>query len=92
MYTKHYQHKHHHIFQYSILFLLLITGFFAFTRLTGHRHEQIKIATLTGLAYAVWGCFHHLYDQDLSWKVMIEYVSLALLGSVLLWLLLIYIG
>ena len=69
-----------------------MTGFFAFTRLTGNPGEQIKITLMTGLAYAIWGCFHHLYDQDLTWKVVVEYVSLALLGSVLLWLLLTFVG
>ena len=69
-----------------------MTGFFAFTRLTGNPGEQIKIALMTAVAYAIWGCFHHLYDQDLTWKVVVEYVSLALLGSVLLWLLLTFVG
>lgn len=87
----HYQRKHHHVFQFAILFLLITTGFFSFVRCFGDSIKQLQIVILTGIAYAFWGIFHHYYERDLNWKIVIEYCSIALLGISILWALILFV-
>jgi uncharacterized membrane protein YfcA len=83
--SSHYQRQHHHIFQFTLLFLLIATGFFSFVKCFGDSMKQVQIVTLTGVAYAFWGIFHHYYERNLNWKIVIEYCSIALLGISILW-------
>lgn len=86
------EHHNHHTIQYLILLLIITTGFFSFSNFSGQPQKQIYIGVLTAVSYAVWGIFHHLYDHDLNWKVVVEYISIALTAVVLLWSLLVFIN
>ncbi|HCM37555.1 MAG: hypothetical protein UV61_C0002G0106 [Candidatus Gottesmanbacteria bacterium GW2011_GWB1_43_11] len=87
---RHY-HYHHHDLQFFILLLLMTIGFVSFAKSMGQSGKQLQIIVITGLAYAFWGIFHHLYDRDLNWKIVVEYVAIAGLGVSLVWTLLTYI-
>lgn len=87
---RHY-HYHYHTAQYIILLLLICTGIASLARLTGEPLKQTQILILIGLTYALWGVFHHIYDHDLNWKIVVEYSSVAVIGITMLWTLLFYI-
>lgn len=77
-----------HTFHFTILLLLFLVGFIAFARINGNPREQILITILMGITYVVWGLFHHYFEHNLNWKVVIEYISIACIGVLTLWLLL----
>ena len=81
---------HHYALHYGLLFLLLATGFFAFTNLNGYSERQFQIGVVVILAYLCWGILHHLSDEDLNWKVMIEYAGISIFALSGLWALLFY--
>ncbi len=87
MHTTH-RHNHHHLLQYCILLLVILTGFSSFIQTTGQPGKQLQIGIITSLAYAVWGIFHHYYDRDLNSKIVVEYIGIAVLASVVVWSLL----
>ena len=62
----------------------MLTGFFSFVKTSGSPQNQIQIGILMGIAYVVWGLLHHWNDQDLNWKVVIEYIAIAALGVIFL--------
>ena len=85
-------HKFHSFTaQYVMLFLLVATGFFAFNSLTGMPAKQFQVGMVTAAAYLFWGIFHHLSQEDLNWQVVVEYISIAIFGIAVLWMLLAYI-
>lgn len=81
-------HQHHHTLQFVVLLLLLCTGYFSFVKSSGENERQFLIIAVTGTSYAFWGIFHHLYDHDLNWKIVVEYGAIALFGISVLWALL----
>jgi hypothetical protein len=66
----------------------MATGFCSFLHASGSQYQQMQVGMVTGLAYIFWGVFHHLYDHDLNWKIVVEYVAIGFLGTSILWLLL----
>lgn len=89
MHIQHiHHHRHHHGSHYTVLLLMIATGFFSFLKLTGEPVRQMQVVAVTGLAYVTWGIFHHLSARDLNWKVVVEYSSIAFLAIGLLWVLL----
>lgn len=61
-------------------FLLLILGA-AYLYLPGQR---IGLAITMGLIYFFWGLILHHKDKSLHWPIVLEYLSLAMLGVTLL--------
>ena len=82
--TNH-RHRHYHIFQYLLLFLLLTISFFAFMKSLGIPQKQFQVGIVTAMMYVTWGVAHHLYDRDLNWKIVLEYLAVSLLGLAVLW-------
>lgn len=91
MQKTHHRRLHHHAFEFTILFLLLTTGFFAFNYSFGQPAAQFQVGLVTASSYVVWGVFHHTCDGDLNWKIVIEYAGVAFLIVAMLWILLSYI-
>jgi len=85
-----YHHNHYHELHFIILLLLMSTSFFAFVNLSGEPAKQLQVGVITSLTYALWGVFHHLFDRNLNWKVVVEYAGIAALGSTLVWFLLFF--
>lgn len=92
MQTKHHNSHRQHIFQYLMLFLLMSVAFFSFTRCIGDPVKQLEIGITAGLTYMVWGIYHHYLEQDLNWKIVVEYIAVSLVGIAMLWMLLSYIS
>ena len=67
----------------NYLSLILVLGFLAvaYLSLPGYR---LWLAAAMGLTYFIWGLWLHLKDKTLHWSIVLEYLSLALLGVSLL--------
>lgn len=46
----------------------------------------VKVGSVVGLClfYFLWGVVHHLLEEDLHFKIVLEYLLVALLGGLLL--------
>lgn len=89
----HYRlHNHYHLLQYCILLLIMATGFSVFVQFTGNPQKQLQVGITTSLAYTIWGIFHHIYDRDFNWKIVVEYAGIGLFASSLLWSLLAFLN
>jgi len=45
---------------------------------------QRMIIVLIALFYFLWGIFHHILEKDLHVKIVLEYLSIAIVGAILL--------
>jgi len=61
----------------AAVFLVGLVAFFFFSHLP---EIQKIIVVFTGLGYFLWGIFHHWQEGDLSFKVIVEYLMLTILG------------
>lgn len=83
--TRHTRKSHTNTLHYIILFLLMLTAFFAFVNTTGRPQAQRALGVLVGATYFFWGIFHHRHHNDLNYKIVLEYLALSLLGVGLFW-------
>lgn len=72
----------------TVFYLVLITGlvlgaigFFAFS---GQQNLRVLSIIITALFYFSWGMVYHSQDKTLHYKVVLEYLLIAVLGSALL--------
>lgn len=77
-----------HSIHYLVLVIILTLGAGAFWYFNYLRTAQIMVLLLTGVTYVVWGVVHHYLEGDLHEKVVLEYLSTAALGVILVWFLL----
>lgn len=73
-----------HLPQFIILLCLLLTGAGLVLYLNTQKTLQIAAIILMSLSYLTWGIIHHLKNKDFHLEVLLEYLSLAILGSSLL--------
>lgn len=45
------------------------------------RQFQIMIVLLAGLLYVLWGFFYHQQKKDFHWRVLLEYLAVAIFAS-----------
>ena len=65
---------------YMLLFGILSSGFILFLSFASSPQMQMTIVMLTSFFYVGFALFHHYLNNDLSVKVVIEYVLIAALG------------
>lgn len=75
----------HHIFHYLILFLIIFSGMAAFFSFRNYPVVQLLIGVVTALFYVIWGIVHHFVDKDLSVKIVIEYLAVAIFAIIVIW-------
>ncbi len=73
-----------HLPQFIVLLALLLTGAGLTLYLNHQKTLQIAAVIMLSLSYVVWGIIHHLKSKDFHIEVLLEYLSLATLGSSLL--------
>lgn len=73
-----------HLFPYLILTLILLIGFLAFLNSRGYPDTQFKIVLLTAAFYISWGILHHLFEGDLHFKNVVEYLLIGGLAIIIL--------
>lgn len=45
--------------------------------------KQIVIVVMAAV-YIAWGIIHHLFEENLNFKIVVEYVLIAILASTLI--------
>lgn len=73
------KHLPHYISLIGI-FIAALTGFYVFSY---DRFFQIGIVVAASCAYVSWGVIHHTIHKDICLSVVIEYITVAILGMVM---------
>jgi len=74
---------------YLSLFGILLAGFAGLILFSYDKNFQMSVALATAGAYVAWGIVHHAIHNDLYLETIIEYVAIAILGSVIIFSLII---
>jgi len=69
---------------YTLLFAILLAGFAGLILFSYDKNLQAAIAIGTGITYVAWGLIHHHIHRDLHFEVFMEYLAVAVLGTVIL--------
>lgn len=74
----------HKLPHYISLIGILIAGIVGFYFFSYDRFFQIGIAVALAASYVSWGIIHHTIHKDICMAVILEYVTVAILGVVML--------
>lgn len=69
---------------YMLLFGILLAGFAGLILFSYDKNFQAAVAIATGVSYVTWGLIHHHIHRDLHFEVFMEYLAVAILGTVIL--------
>jgi len=69
---------------YMLLFGILLAGFAGLILFSYDKNFQAAVAIATGVSYVAWGLIHHHIHRDLHFEVFMEYLAVAILGTVIL--------
>ena len=72
-----------HLPHYISLIGILVAGVIGFIIFEYDRFFQIGIIVAMSVAYVSWGIIHHTIHKDINLSVVLEYVTVAILGIVL---------
>lgn len=72
-----------HLPHYLTLIGILIFGALGFWIFSYDRLFQSAVVIAVAVAYVVWGIVHHAIHDDLHASVIVEYLSVASLGLVI---------
>ncbi len=76
--------KPKNITHYLALLGIFLVGFLAFWIFSWDRFFQIGVSIAVAVSYVVWGIIHHYFQKDLCFEIIVEYISIAALGVVVL--------
>jgi len=67
---------------YLSLMAILSIGFGLFWIFNFNRQIQIWITIGLGVAYVLWGVLHHAIKKEFHWRILWEYIVVAILAGV----------
>lgn len=72
-----------HLPHYISLIGILTAGLIGFYTFSYDRFFQVGIVIALSLSYISWGIIHHTIHKDICLTIVLEYVAVAVLGTVL---------
>jgi hypothetical protein len=72
-----------HIFHYLPLIAILTIGLVGLIVFSYDRAFQFVIMTALSTAYITWGIIHHYIHDDLHFSIVLEYLTIAVLGMII---------
>lgn len=70
--------------RYIVLVIGLWTGFFFFFHFSFDKTLQIMVGILLAVFYSIWGIVHHIWEKDLTAKIVLEYLLVSGIAVVIL--------
>lgn len=65
--------------------IMILAGTFLLIRMSGMSQDTIIAATLpVSVGYVIWGVVHHKKHGHIDWKIMWEYLGLAILVNAII--------
>lgn len=68
---------------YLSLAAILSIGFGLFWIFNFNRQIQVLVIIGVGIAYFFWGILHHLIKKDFHWRIIWEYLIVAVVASII---------
>jgi hypothetical protein len=68
---------------YLSLMAILSVGLGLFWMFNFHRMAQIWITIGLGITYVIWGIAYHAIKKELHWRIVWEYIVVAIVACVL---------
>lgn len=68
---------------YSSLFIVIGLGLFGVVVFSFNKWLQAGVLVAVSAAYVVWGVTHHHMHKDLYFSVILEYLSIAAVGLII---------
>lgn len=78
------RHVIRHGLDFFLLSLILAMGLGGLLYFRFETASQIAVVAIMSTLYVFWGILHHLHDRNLTGKVVLEYISLAVLVTFIL--------
>ncbi len=72
-----------HGLHYLSLFLILVAGAYALNIFSYDKYFQVIVVFLIAVGYVAWGIIHHKIHKDLHLAVILEYVTVAIIGLII---------
>ncbi len=72
-----------HLPHYISLISIFIAGLIGFYLFSYDRFFQIGIVVAVSFSYISWGVIHHTIHKDICLSIVIEYITVAILGMVI---------
>jgi hypothetical protein len=72
-----------HLPHYISLIGILIAGILGFYFFSYDRFFQTAIITALAVSYISWGVIHHAVHKDICFSVIMEYVTISILGLII---------
>ena len=69
-----------HFFYYCALSIIILLTVFFVQNLIFSKSTQFLVMAFFSLSYVFWGIIHHAIHHNFSFKIMLEYSAVALLG------------
>lgn len=73
-----------HMPHYISLIFIFIAGIIGFYIFSYDTNFQIAVAFALASSYVSWGIIHHAIHRDICLSIVLEYVTIAILGIVML--------
>jgi len=74
---------HKHFVHYISLIGIFIAGILGFYFFSYDRFFQTALVIALALSYISWGIIHHTIHKDICLSIVIEYITVAILGMVM---------
>jgi len=72
-----------HLPHYISLIGIFVAGFLGFYFFSYDRFFQTALVIALALSYVSWGIIHHTIHKDICLSIVIEYITVAILGMVM---------
>ena len=72
-----------HLPHYFSLITIFIAGLLGFYFFSYDKSFQVAIAVSLSASYVSWGIIHHTIHKDICLAIVLEYLAIAILGSIL---------
>lgn len=77
--------KKHSIIHYLSLFIILLSGIFLILIFPNNHFLRLAVVVSSAISYVCWGILHHYIHRDLTTIVILEYLSIGVLGILLVY-------
>lgn len=75
--------KRHHFTHFLILFGIFSLAILGFILFPTDRAFRAALVVAVSVSYVAWGIVHHWVHKDLYFEVVLEYLAIAVLGSII---------
>ena len=74
-----------HLTHYTVLAVWFTLGLIALTWWRFNTPQQLAVVVAMAVGYFIWGVVHHSIIRDITGKIVLEYLLVAILSIMIVW-------